>query len=65
MRIFYGFHLTPRLRIRPYFGVGWSRSTHPRRAAEKKQHIVYHCSHCNALNAQDAKFCNKCGSHFE
>jgi ribosomal protein L40E len=64
MRIFYGFHLTRGLHIRPYFGVGWSTHPQSRRTATRKQHIVYHCSHCGALNTQDAHYCNKCGAHF-
>jgi ribosomal protein L40E len=63
MRFYYGLHFTPR-GLRPYAGVNlgsWSPGKH---TAQHVQKIVYHCSHCGAINPQTAKFCNKCGARF-
>jgi ribosomal protein L40E len=50
--------------IRPYCGLRLSL-TQPKHTTNKQFKILYHCSHCNAINGKDAHYCSRCGAKFQ
>jgi rRNA maturation endonuclease Nob1 len=50
--------------IRPYMNVHLGSWTPGKHTASRKTVMIYHCSRCGHINAQNSKFCSGCGASF-